>query len=102
MPYPTRTADTMSDAIAIASPNGRMSKAALARAQARLGEALFGAEGLQQAEPKQEERKAALLRQATELRDLADRGMRPRAHRNQAARLEAEAANLEETRHVYP
>jgi hypothetical protein len=38
---PARTADTMSDAIALSSPNGHMSKRAKDAATARLGRALF-------------------------------------------------------------
>lgn len=43
---PPRTADTMSDAIALSSPNGRMSKRSRAAAERRLAEALFGPGGL--------------------------------------------------------
>lgn len=46
MSLPPRTLDTMSDAIAIASPNGRMSKRAKEAAEKRLSEALFGPGGL--------------------------------------------------------
>lgn len=42
---PERNADTMSDAIAISSPNGRMSKRAHDAAMKRLAEKLFGPEG---------------------------------------------------------
>lgn len=41
---PARTADTMSDAIALDSPNGRMSKRAKDAASRRLAVALFGEE----------------------------------------------------------
>lgn len=43
---PKRTADTMSDAIAMGSPSGRTSKRAKTAAARRLEEALFGPGGL--------------------------------------------------------
>lgn len=46
MSLPKRTADTMSDAIALSSPSGRMSKRARAAAEKRLAVALFGPNGL--------------------------------------------------------
>jgi hypothetical protein len=42
MKFPTRTPDTMSDAIALSSPSGRMSHRAKSTAQRRLAIALFG------------------------------------------------------------
>lgn len=42
---PARTADTMSMVIGMTSPNGKMSKAARARATRQLEVALFGEEG---------------------------------------------------------
>lgn len=95
MALPPRTVDTMSDAIALSSPSGHMSKRARAAADKQLSEALFGPGGLQRqpvspATAKQQ--RAQLLHQAAELRGLAVRGMRPRAHRKRAAELEAEAA----------
>lgn len=91
---PPRTADTMSDAIAMSSPSGKVSGRAQAAAQNRLRESLFGEGGLQRPKTPQPEgtEKAELLRQqATELRNLADRGMRPKVHVREAERLEAEA-----------
>src|SRR6185437_2647944 len=43
---PPRTADTMSDAIALSSPSGRMSERARNAATERLGKQLFGEKGL--------------------------------------------------------
>ncbi len=43
---PKRTANTMSEAIALASPSGKMSKRARQAAEKRLSEALFGPNGL--------------------------------------------------------
>lgn len=91
---PARTADTMSEAISISSPNGRVSKRARAAAQERLRVSLFGQDGLQIAGPEQETEKARLLRQAATLRDLAARGMSPRKYMKEAAALEAKAATL--------
>ncbi len=91
---PERTLDTMSEAIALSSPSGRMSKVAKKRAQKRLSTALFGEGGLAGPTVKQPTEKEHLLRKATELRDLASRGMRPRAFVKEAARLEALAAQL--------
>lgn len=42
---PPRTADTMSEAIAMSSPSGRMSRRAYAQASRRLAESLFGSKG---------------------------------------------------------
>jgi len=92
---PARTADTMSDAIAISSPSGSMSGRAQAAAQERLRQQLFGREGLKPPEPKQEKESANLRRNAKQLRDLAERGMKPRAYGKKAAEYEARAAELE-------
>lgn len=89
---PPRTADTMSMAIALSSPSGRMSKRARAAAEKRLAEALFGTGGIPRPEPKQPSNKERLLQQAARLRDLAARGMRVSAFTKEAVRLEAEAA----------
>jgi hypothetical protein len=94
---PARTADTMSMAIAISSPSGRMSKAARKRAEKQLVQALFGNEGLSVLAPKlppQPSKKDSLLREAKNLRELAARGMKPRAFVKEALKLEAEAATL--------
>ena len=98
MGLPNRTLDTMSEAIALSSPSGRMSKAARKRANERLRVALFGEGGLQRTKPQQTDaEKAALLRQrAKDLRGFAANGFRPRAHIKEAERLEAEANSLAE------
>ena len=91
-PLPARTADTMSEAIALSSPSGRMSKRARDAANARLSLALFGPGGLQRAEPKQRSARERHLEQAARLRDLAARGMSVRKFTREAERLEALAA----------
>ena len=92
---PLRTANTMSDAIALSSPNGRMSGRARKTAQDRLSLALFGEGGLQHPQlSAQPSKRDLLLQQAARLRDLATRGMRPRANVRDAIALEAEAAAL--------
>ena len=95
---PTRTADTMSEAIALSSPSGRMSKRARRAAEQRLAVALFGPNGATREEicgvqPQPTERER-LLRQAARLRDLAARGMSPRKFTREADRLEQLAATL--------
>jgi hypothetical protein len=89
MNEPKRSADTMSEAIALSSPSGRMSKRARDAANKRLSLALFGPGGLQRpAVPQPSEQERDLAR-ATMLRDLANRGMsRGRFHR-EADKLEA-------------
>ena len=92
---PPRTADTMSDAIALSSPSGRMSKRARKAAESRLALALFGPQGLQP-EPPGVPRSAEHLRSyAATLRGLADRGMKPRVHRREADKLDREADSME-------
>jgi hypothetical protein len=99
MTLPRRTADTMSDAIAIASPNGRMSKRAKDAATRRLGEALFGRGATREdftgtvPQPSKRER---LLTTAARLRDLAARGMSTRRYTREAEKLEAQAMREEE------
>jgi len=93
---PPRTADTMSDAIAMSSPNGRMSGRARKAAEKRLWVALFG-EGpvnLRGEGPPPPTKKEQLLAHAARLRDLADRGMSTRRFMREAAKAEAEAALL--------
>ena len=91
---PERTADTMSDVIAMSSPSGRMSRRALAQAQERLRVALFGVNGLQREPTPQPTEEERLRRQAARLRDLAAGGMRTRAYNREADRLEREADTL--------
>jgi pantothenate synthetase len=95
---PIRTADTMSDAIALSSPNGRMSKRARKAAEKRLAQALFGDGSCFRHEPTEHERmeqkRSSLIRSAANLRELAARGMSSRKFLKAAAKLEAEAATL--------
>lgn len=97
---PERTADTMSHAIALSSPNGRMSKRARETAQKQLSIALFGAGGLRSPGlPPQPTKREKYLREAAQCRELAARGMRPRAFIRQAEMLEALANGaIEEAR----
>ncbi len=94
MTLPKRTANTMSEAIAMSSPSGRMSKRARAAAEKRLSVALFGPQGLQR-EPAPAKTPAYIRQYAAFLRSLADAGMKPRVHRREAERLEREANELE-------
>lgn len=98
MPLPPRTADTMSLAIALSSPDGRMSKRARAVAEKQLHVALFGENfDLKGQRPQQTvaEKKERLLQRAREMRHYAACGMGPRKHLKEAVRLEAEAEALE-------
>ena len=96
MALPARTADTMSMVIGMTSPNGRMSKAAKARATRQLEVALFGEDGFNAAItpklPTQPTDKERDLRRARDLRDMAARGMKPRAFIKEALALEAKYA----------
>lgn len=83
--------DTMVDAIAISSPDGRMSKRARAAANERLRVALFGPNGLQAPTCPQPNEQTRLLAQAANLRELAARGMKPRAFVKRAEELERKA-----------
>ena len=87
--------DTLVEAIALSSPSGRMSKAAKERAQERIRQELFG-DGLPRPKVKQPSRAETLRRRAAELRELASRGVKPRAYVKEAERLEAEAIKEEE------
>ena len=89
-----RSLNTMSEAIALSSPSGRMSKRSLKAAQERIREELFGKEGLKQVFPLQSTEVESLLRQARELRELAARGMKPRAYIRKAEELESKAKEL--------
>lgn len=81
------------DAIALASPNGTISKRALKAAQERIRRKLFG-DGLQMTTQVQPSRRDALMAEAKQLRELAERGMKVRAYRKRADELEAEANKL--------
>lgn len=88
-----RTADTMSEAIALSSPSGKMSKRAREAAHKRFVEMLWPGGcrsediyGEPHSQPTESER---LLAQAARLRELAARGMKPRAYIKEAERLES-------------
>lgn len=97
MSRPPRTADTMSDAIALSSPCGRMSKRASEDASRRLAKALWGdhctREDITGTAP-EASRKEYLLAHAARLRALASRGMSVRKFNRDADKAEAEAAAL--------
>lgn len=97
---PKRSADTMSDAIALSSPSGSMSKRARRAAEKRLHQALFGdgKESLKGPPNPQPSPATFLRRQAAILHDLANRGMKPRAYAAEARRLEAKADTLQPTK----
>ena len=90
--------DTMVEAIALSSPGGRMSKRARKAAERRLSVAIFGEYGLAHPSCPQPDKRTQLLRQAAELRALADCGMKIRAYRHKAEQLEAEADELRTTK----
>lgn len=89
-------ADLMSEAIALSSPSGRMSGRARRAADKRFDLALFGPNGLPWPSCQQPTKAESLRRSAAMLRDLADRGMKPRAYAKEAERLEAEADKIEQ------
>lgn len=95
MSYRT-SGNAMSDAIALSSPSGRMSKRARKAAEKRLNDALFppGFWDLPARVKTPEDHRAY----ARTLRELAARGMRPRVHVREAERLEALAASMEAPR----
>ena len=83
----------------ILSPSGRVSKRAREAALKREAERLFPPGYWDSPEPTEQEKRAAkalsLRRSATNLRELADRGMSRRKFTKQADAMEAEAAELE-------
>jgi len=72
------------------SPSGHVSKRSREAALERTRRELFG-DGLAYPSITQPTKVESLRQQAARLRDLAERGMKPRAYRKQAERLEAEA-----------
>ncbi len=86
--------DAMLEAIAISSPSGHISKRALREAQERIRQSLFG-DGLAWPRYPEPPKSVTLRRQATELRGLAERGMKTRAYLKRAIALEAEANALD-------
>ena len=91
---PDRTLNTLSDAIAVGSPSGHMSKHSKDVADERLRRALFG-DGLPYPTCQQPTARTALLAQAARLRALASKGMKPKAYTKEAERLEAEAGGTD-------
>ncbi len=75
------------------SPSGRVSKRARKAAQEQTRRELFG-DGLPYPTCKQPTERERLLRHAARLRDLAERGMSPRAFIKDAEMLEKKAADL--------
>lgn len=97
MALPPRTADTMSDAISLSSPNGRMSKRAKLAMQEALRVKLFGENGLQKPLlPPQPDKAQKLRWRIRDLRAMAARGMSKRAFTKEADALEAELAAMTE------
>lgn len=98
MSIPERNPDTMSEAIAMSSPNGSMSKRARKAAMRRLEVMLFGEAGIGAAiAPKplpQRSERELLIEQAERLETLADRGMCVRKYRKLAAEYRAKADTL--------
>ena len=95
------TADIMSEAIALSSPSGRMSKRARKAAERRL-QALCDAAAAEANADRPPpapivERIDQLRRHAARLRVLAARGMQPRAFIREAEQHEKLAAELEGT-----
>jgi len=84
--YP-RAPFSTGEAIALSSPSGHMSKSARNAALKRLKDTLFP-EGLPKLLPQQPSEREYLLQQATRLRELASRGMKPRAYLKKAEELE--------------
>lgn len=78
------------------SPSGRVSARARKAALKREAERLFSGVDLSPKTPEltTEERHQALLRSAQNLRDLAARGVKPRAYIKAAEKLEKEAEEL--------
>ena len=95
---PKRTANTMSEAIALSSPSGTMSKSARERANKRLSIALFGPEGMPFPTASQPSTEEVLIRQASQLRELAARGLKPRAYLKRAIELEERISRIMETK----
>jgi hypothetical protein len=85
---PGRSLDTMSEAIALSSPSGRLSRRTRRAAVERLRRALFSGVDVR-GSVAQPSARTALVRHAAELRALAARGMKPRAYVKRAEELEA-------------
>lgn len=94
MNLPKRTLDTLSDAISLSSPSGRVSARARLSAEKRLSLSLFDEGGLQREPTPQLSERDKLLLQAARLRELAARGMSVRKFTREADRLEREAKGI--------
>jgi len=77
------------------SPSGKVSKRFREQTDKKAAEAIFGPGGMKAPQVKQPTEQEALRQQAGELRDLASRGMKPRAYKKKADELEARAAMLD-------
>ena len=76
------------------SPSGTVSKRTRAASIERARRTLFG-DGLEYSEHEQPSEETVLRRQADELLGLANRGMKPRAHRKRASELIEQADKLD-------
>ncbi len=94
--------DPFVDILALGSPSGHMSRRALKAAQDRLGRQLFPDGMPAPAGPAQPSVAAYKRQEAAQLRDLAARGMKPRAYMMKAAWLEAEAAAIDNGEEMTP
>lgn len=90
---PERTLNTMSDAIGLSSPNGRMSKRMQAKTSEQLRVALFGEKGLH-FEVEQPSEAEVLTRQIGNIEDLLSRGMKPKGYKKALATWKARLAEL--------
>lgn len=85
--------DTFGDTLAFCSPQGHMSKRYKEAHIKKWVEKVWGKNGLQiNRSPEPETKKANLLRRASQLRELAARGMGISKNIREAERLEKEAA----------
>ncbi len=90
----SKTKNLMVEAMALASPSGKMSKRARLAAEKRFDKALFGENGLPWPKPEQPTEYESLMQWAKTLRELAERGMKPRAYLKKAKELESKALAL--------
>jgi hypothetical protein len=84
---PKRNADTMSDAIALTSPDGKISETAKNRATKRLGNALFGNYTPEIRHAPETAHKLRELRHACRMMDMANRYPRSRKYKKEAERI---------------
>ena len=89
--------NTKQASVDLSSPSGKMSKRARQAAERRLFTELFGdCECLKPKGPKQPTEVERLRSHATQLLELAERGMHPRSYRKKANEMFALADELEE------